>query len=148
MNIRSAVPKIVFALSALAILPAASSVANSDRELRSSATNVSIVQLLANPKSYHGRLIRVDGYVNLEFEGNAIYLHKEDFDFHMTSNSFWLNAAKCIGPDKKPFTTGYASVIGTFDSTDNGHLGQWPGAISVKLCELRPPRNSGPIRYK
>jgi hypothetical protein len=37
---------------------------------------VSLIQLIATPERYHGKFVEVIGYMNLEFEGNAIYLHK------------------------------------------------------------------------
>jgi len=37
------------------------------------------VPLIANPKDYHGKIVRVIGFVRLEFEGNAIYLHQGDY---------------------------------------------------------------------
>src|SRR6188472_601053 len=50
----------------------------------------SIVSLLATPERYAGKTVRVHGFVRLEFEGDAIYLHKEDFDQRLTSNAIWL----------------------------------------------------------
>ena len=42
----------------------------------SSEYSVSLIRLIANPEKYHGKKIQVTGYINLEFEGDAIYLHK------------------------------------------------------------------------
>jgi hypothetical protein len=42
--------------------------------------DVSMVQLLATPERFHGKRVRFTGFVHLAFEGNGIYLHKEDFD--------------------------------------------------------------------
>lgn len=39
--------------------------------------DVSLVQLIANPGDFHGGLVRVIGFCRLEFEGNALYLHRE-----------------------------------------------------------------------
>ncbi|MBF9140172.1 hypothetical protein [Hymenobacter properus] len=51
--------------------------------------DVSLVKLIANPEKYDGKTIQVIGFLNLEFEGDAIYLHKEDFDQGLTRNGFW-----------------------------------------------------------
>ena len=42
------------------------------------AIDVSMVQLLATPEKYDGKLVRVIGVGNLEFEGNYLSLNKED----------------------------------------------------------------------
>ena len=52
--------------------------------------NVSLVKLIANPEKYNGKRIQVIGYLHLEFEGNAIYLHEEDFKRRISANSFWV----------------------------------------------------------
>jgi hypothetical protein len=41
--------------------------------------SVSIVQLIANPKAYHAKFVRVVGFVSVRFEGTAVYLHEEDY---------------------------------------------------------------------
>lgn len=41
--------------------------------------SVSLVQLIANPKIYHGKFVRVVGFVSVRFEGKAVYLHEDDY---------------------------------------------------------------------
>ena len=36
---------------------------------------VSLIQLISNPDKFHGKLVRFIGFVNLEFEGDAIYIY-------------------------------------------------------------------------
>jgi hypothetical protein len=60
-------------------------------------TDVTLVQLIANPEKFDGRLIRVIGFLRLEFEGDVLYLHREDFEKQLTENGLWLNAGKCLG---------------------------------------------------
>ena len=38
----------------------------------------SLVELIARPELYDGRRVRVIGFVNFEFEGDAIFLSSED----------------------------------------------------------------------
>ncbi|RZA00012.1 MAG: hypothetical protein EOP47_15240 [Sphingobacteriaceae bacterium] len=42
--------------------------------------NTSIIKLIADPEKYDKLRVRIVGYLNLEFEGNGLYLHKEDYD--------------------------------------------------------------------
>ena len=101
----------------------------------------SIVQLIATPEKYEGKMVAITGYVHLEFEGNGIYLHKDDYQYGLHSNGLWLNVQKkCESRGKNSFTDGYAYVIGRFTSTRQGHMGLWSGEIQdVKSCSSWPP---------
>ncbi len=108
------------------------------------AETVSIVQLLANPEKYEGKLISARGFVRLEFEGNAIYLHKEDYEQSLYSNGLWLNAKDCKRVDGQEFDTGYAWVTAHFTARHHGHMGLWSGALEdVRDCSEWPPYRAG-----
>ena len=101
---------------------------------------VSLIQLIAAPEKYEGKLVALTGYVHLEFEGNGIYLHKDDYQYGLHKNGLWLNASKCESRSKKNFTDGYAYVIGRFTSARQGHMGLWSGELQdVKSCSSWPP---------
>lgn len=93
---------------------------------------VSLVELLANPERFHGRVVSVRGYVRLEFEGNAIYLSKESYEAGSRRDALWLTLA-AASPLAKPgatFGPRYASVRGRFDAFDRGHFGMYSGALA------------------
>lgn len=52
--------------------------------------DVSLIQLIAQPEKFEGKRVRFIGFLRIEFEGNAIYLHREDFDHGITKNGLWL----------------------------------------------------------
>src|SRR5262245_34650610 len=85
---------------------------------------LSLVQLIATPERYDGKFVRVWGYVRLEHEGSAVYLHKEDFERSLSRNGLWLT-----GPEQGEVSDCYALVEGRFDARNKGHLGLWSGAI-------------------
>ena len=93
--------------------------------------NVSLVKLIANPEKYNGKRIQVIGYLHLEFEGNAIYLHEEDFKHSMSENSFWVNFSNNLTKkqDINKFNDKYVIVIGTFKANEKGHLGMFGGTL-------------------
>ena len=62
--------------------------------------DVSIVQLLATPEKFDGKLVRVIGFLCLAFEGDAVYLHREDFDHSLTQNALWVDV-----PEKRDETS-------------------------------------------
>ena len=101
--------------------------------------DVSLIRLLASPDRYEGKLVRVSGFVRLQFEGNAIYLHQEDFQHHLTSNGLWLGDVKCVGRGGKDVKSGYAIVEGKFTATSRGHMNLWSGELSdVQRCVELP----------
>jgi len=93
--------------------------------------NVSLVKLIANPEKYDGKRIQVIGYLHLEFEGNAIYLHEEDFKHAISENSFWVDFSDKLTKkqDPKKFNDKYVIIIGTFKANDKGHMGMFGGTL-------------------
>ena len=53
------------------------------------AETVTMVQLLTTPERYHGKLVRVKGVGNLEFESNCLWLSKEDLAYY-TDQHLWI----------------------------------------------------------
>src|SRR4051794_20900429 len=54
--------------------------------------SVSLLQLIATPDAFDGKYVRVHGFVRIEHEGTAIYLHREDAELMLTKNGLWLAA--------------------------------------------------------
>lgn len=92
-------------------------------------TDVSLIQLVAAPERFHGKYVRVIGFVRLEFEGNAIYLHHDDLTYGLTKNGLWLGVTDQIMKDHDKYTDKYVLVEGTFNSQNHGHMGMNGGAI-------------------
>jgi len=90
------------------------------------AEQVSIIQLIANPAQYHGKKVIVSGFLNIEFEGTAIYLHRDDCTFSQYSNGLWcsINEAKY-----GKFNRRYVIMEGVFNRDMRGHMGLWSGSI-------------------
>ena len=88
---------------------------------------VSLLQLIGSGATFDGRRVRVIGYATIEFEGTALFLHKEDSDRMILKNSVWL-ALPYTSPFRE-FTDHYVYVEGTFKSGARGHLGQCSGAL-------------------
>ena len=98
------------------------------------AIPVSLITLIANPDRYEGKVVRVNGFVQLEFEGNAIYLHEEDFRRAITDNALWLEVPQGF----RGYEAGsYAIVEGTFTAKHHGHMGGFSGGIT-NVTRLEP----------
>ena len=50
------------------------------------AKHISVVQLLANPDTWHNRTVPVEGVLIFEHEVNALYLGPDDADNRLTKN--------------------------------------------------------------
>jgi hypothetical protein len=89
--------------------------------------DASIVELIATPEVFDGKRVRTVGYVHFEFEGNGLYLHKEDYAHSLYLNGLWVDLAKGVsGTDCQDR---YVLVEGTFRSGNRGHMGLWSGAV-------------------
>lgn len=90
---------------------------------------VSIIDLIAHPKQFHGKVVQLVGYAQLEFEGNEICLSRDDSVFGVTDNCLWLGLETFDGSHLAGFKEGYAIVQGTFNGEHGGHMGLYRGAI-------------------
>ena len=77
-----------------------------------------------------GKLVRVIGVGNLEFEDNYLSLNKEDHKYR-AGNSVWIELGeKAISYDEaKEYNGKYVIVEGFFDKDDRGHFDMFCGSI-------------------
>jgi hypothetical protein len=96
----------------------------------SDPTDVSLINLIATPEKYQGKIVRVVGYLNLEFEGNAIYIHKEDYEHALLKNAVWIDFSRDeAAQNTKSFSKKYVILVGMFEMKDSGHMGLFSGSI-------------------
>ncbi|MFY7867182.1 hypothetical protein, partial [Roseateles sp.] len=91
--------------------------------------DVSLISLIATPKEFDGKRVRVMGFARLEFEGNAIYLHRDDYLQGITKNGLWLDVVPVSKKSALSTNNQYVIVEGVFSTKDGGHLGLWSGSI-------------------
>ena len=99
--------------------------------------DVSLISLIATPREFDGKQVRVIGFARLEFEGNAIYLHREDYLQGVTKNGLWLDVEGVRKKSAASANNRYVIVEGVFSMTDKGHLGLWSGSIQ-KVTRMDP----------
>lgn len=101
--------------------------------------DVSIVQLLANPSAFDGKLIRVTGFLRLEFEHTVIYLYKEDSDHGLNSNGIWVELGDGAKRPKPLTDMRYVVLEGVFRKNYPGYMGTSGGSItSIRRVEPWP----------
>jgi hypothetical protein len=98
--------------------------------------DVSLVRLIANPKDYDGKIVRVIGFVRMEFEGNGIYLHEDDYKHSIYKNGLWIDVTADMQKRKTELDQKYVLIEGTFDARMTGHMGLWSGSIrNITRCQ-------------
>ncbi len=111
---------------------------NPSKSADQSAEEVSLVRLIANPQAYDGRKIRVIGFLNLEFEGDAIYLHREDFEYGITENAFWVDVPQDMTVKQRTeLNLRFVICEGRFVASRHGHMGMFGGEIT-NITRLEP----------
>jgi hypothetical protein len=92
---------------------------------------LSLVNLIATPEKYHGKKVQIIGFLNIEFEGNGIYLHKDDYEHGIYSNGFWVSIDQKTGKtiSNNKLNKSYVLIEGAFNMKQRGHMGLWSGEI-------------------
>jgi hypothetical protein len=112
------------------------------------ASDVSLINLIASPAQYHGKTVRLVGVLVLAHERNALYLHQEDMENHISLNAVWLS----LSPDGsdhsyRGLSGRYVFVEGRFDQTFKGHWGRYSGSIrDITRVEAWQPPPAGPLK--
>lgn len=94
------------------------------------AQNVSIIQLIATPEKFQNKRVQMTVFLHVEFEGDAVYLHQEDYEKALTQNALWIDLSGNFSAKAKKINDSYVIVSGVFDSNDNGHMGMFSGALT------------------
>jgi hypothetical protein len=101
---------------------------------------VSIIELIATPRVWDGKLVRVQGFCHIEFEETGLYLHREDADLMNSLNGVWLEVDLA---KYKSFNEQFVVVEGRFAAGPQDHLGIWRGSIrDVIKIALLPSRSA------
>jgi hypothetical protein len=110
---------------------------------------VPLVALIANPSLYDGRYVETFGYLNLEYEGDALYVGKDDFEAFATQNAIWFDGPKAADTKaRRALDRHYVHASGTFHAHRNGHLDQWRGTLDVDAVQIAASRRQLSFLYE
>jgi hypothetical protein len=112
------------------------------------AQDVSIIELIANPTKYEGKQVQIIGFLRLEFEGNAIYLHQEDFEHAIFRNAIWIDRPADLSEKQTAEVNNkYVICQGTFKAGEHGHMGMFSGSLTqITRLESLGVQSGGPSR--
>jgi hypothetical protein len=98
--------------------------------------DVSLIQLIANPSPWHDRFVRVIGFLEVEFEGTALYVNKEDWKAGNSKNGIWVDFSLSDLGKYKRLGQHFVIMEGVFDATSYGHMGLFSGSLmKITRCE-------------
>jgi hypothetical protein len=78
------------------------------------AAKVSLVQLIATPEKFDGKVVAVQGFLDMDREGDLLYLHQADSENVILSNAIWIRRTEQMGRDRAKLNMKYVKVVGTF----------------------------------
>jgi len=97
---------------------------------------VPAIQIVANPSRFDGKRLQVLGFLHLEFEGDGIYMTREDYAYRITMNALWVSVPRSDPLHCKDINNSYAVVDGVFNASNRGHFGMFSGGIeNVTRCK-------------
>jgi hypothetical protein len=79
---------------------------------------MSLAQVLANPKPYDGKRVRVVGFCHFEFEGDALYVQGTNYFQRITKHAIWLDVEQ--DPRVLALSDDYVIVEGRFEADTVG----------------------------
>jgi hypothetical protein len=102
--------------------------------------HASVAELIANPREFHGKPVRVVGFMHIEPEASGLYLGEADFRHAIHRNGIWLNSP----PGADTLSDSYVRVEATFDASSQGNFGKWSGTLKDVTHLSRWTETNGP----
>jgi len=102
-----------YLLALIMLLPVGSGRSSHASSGRPKPVDVGMVALLAEPQRYDGKFIRTIGFACVEFEGDALYLHVEDYRYQNDGNALALRVAEAQRKQFKSLSLKHVIVEGT-----------------------------------
>jgi hypothetical protein len=91
--------------------------------------DVSLIRIIATPERFNGRCVRTIGYLHLEFEGDGLYVRREDYERMISKNGLWIDIDSDSLAPWPLVNDHYVLVEGIIDSKSQGHMGSWTATI-------------------
>lgn len=104
----------VLVIAIIILISGRISPAQTDSDNTPHAPTVSIITLLAESAKKIPYRVQVSGFLMLEFEGNALYLHREDYQEGLARNAIRLSLTPEQQKNYKDLAGGYVVVEASF----------------------------------
>jgi len=77
----------------------------------------------------------VIGFMHMEFEGDVVYAHREDWVSNLIPNGVALDVPKSSFSSWMKINNNYVAIQGTFSASERGHLALRAGTLT-KITRL------------
>ena len=99
----------------------------------------SVAELLAKPETFDSVRVTVNGWLRLEFEGNALYASQDAFVAHRTREAVWLEVPGAMRGELVAVNGNRVDVMARFSASEHGHLGAYAGSLLEIQAITRSP---------
>jgi hypothetical protein len=100
-------------------------------------TRASLLQLIATPERFEGKLVSTTGFLSISREATFLYLDQESYTHHLDDNAVWFFLNEEMGKNRERLNHNYVVLVGVFRNQRKG-AGTNPngGFDPVQLCAL------------
>ncbi len=128
-------------LAVLFLLICSTSSWTAEKRQKEIPINVSIIRLIGSPEKYDGKRVTLRGFLKIEFEGDALYLHREDYERALLANSIALPLSNDQIRAFKKYDRRYVTVEGVFSRCDETRfVCNYSGFLKVIAIDFWPAR--------
>jgi hypothetical protein len=95
------------------------------------AAHLSIIQLIATPEKFDGKLVAVVGFLHIGRESDLLFLSEEDYKHSLPENALWFHLSEAMGKDRDKLNRNYVVLVGIFRASRPGGYPCPNGGIEV-----------------
>jgi hypothetical protein len=99
-------------------------------------TPISLIQLIATPDKFEGRIISVVGFLQMTREADYLYVSELDYKNVISPNSVLVERSEAMGKDRLKLTLKYVRVVGIVHIKNIGNKRPNISVERVSTCEL------------
>lgn len=103
--------------------------------------DVGLADVMKVPESFDQTLVRVRGLIQLEFEGNVLWLNSDARDAGRLQDAVWIEVGWPVAEALKPMAGTEVLVEARFDAKARGHMGCCRGTLTDIRAIWRPDLN-------
>jgi len=86
-------------------------------------TVVSLIQLIATPEKFDGKLVSVEGFLHIGREAQLLYLGQEDYKHGLDGDALWFHLDENMAKDASKLNRNYVGIVGVFNAMHRGPYG-------------------------
>lgn len=102
---------------------------------------VSLISVIANPERYEGRSLLLRGFLHIDYEGTALYLHHTDYQCGLTENAVAVTPRREMYAASDSYADRYVILCGVFRLHEKWGTGRYAGILE-EISSISADRNA------